>query len=230
MRLIPSCPLIPGLCLALASLISCAGPTWVEAAVEAYGSSSAELTALRTFSYQASVGSATELRDRSLYDQVRVLLEQKGLSAAEPAEFRIHLRAETRATTIEIPAHYEMGRRFAPGYYHTSYLRGADGHSRSVMIYSPSTWQSIPYRVPARSIPAFAHHLQLDFRAVDGTILWQGTIDIIDRSRDMVGLLRLFLPGLLDEFPLPSGSGIERRARRIPPTAEGQSVDPADAS
>lgn len=207
-----------GCILAMAATASCAGPSWVEAAVEAYGEPREQLADLRTFRLEQPADSEHQLRDREMLEQVAILLERRGLvrAGSGDADFSVRLHAAMHETTIVVPAHYEMGTRFTPGFYRTSYRRGSDGNLHPTQVYCPGGYSSAPYRVPASSIPAFAHQLRLDFRDAEGAAIWQGSIDIIDRSRDLFGLLDLFLPQLLEEFPGPSGRGIERKAQRLP--------------
>lgn len=204
--------------LAWATLFSCAGPSWVEAAVEAYAEPRAELASLRSFRLEEPADSDHLLRDREILEQVADQLVQRGLerTTSASADFSVRLDSDMHETTIVVPAHYQMGTRFTSGYYRTSYVRGSDGNLHPTQIYCPGGYTSAPYQVPASSIPAFAHQLRLDFRDPEGASIWQGSIDVLDRSRDHCSLLGLFLPQLLDEFPNPTGRGIERRAQRIP--------------
>lgn len=179
-----------GFLVALALSISCSAPT-IRADIEAYASSNLSLEGLRSFSYRASEDESFALRNQALYLQVHDLLVQQGLQEATSADFQVTLQTDTQKTTIEYPAHYEMRpHSFSQRGYHAS-----------------------PYPVPGRSVPAFAHHLALDFRAANGELLWQGTIDLVHRSRDLSSLMKMFLPVLLNEFPAPSGRSMQRRVR-----------------
>jgi len=197
-----------GLSFALALSISCGAPT-VRADVEAFANPAIPLHALKSFSYQASADETHALRNLALYPQVRSLLEQRGLRETSNGNFLITLQTQTEKTTIEYPAHYEMGPHMHRGPYSPTYVRGIDGE----MHLSHSAYRFSPRRVLGRSVPAFAHHLALDFRAPNGELLWQGSIDMVHRSRDLSSLMKIFLPDLLSEFPSPSGKSIERRVR-----------------
>lgn len=222
MRLILS--FVTRLCLLLCSawMVSCAGPQYVEAAVEGFAGDGPRLASMQTFRYAGRADGEHALRDRALFEEMAILLEARGLRRVDSpdAQLHIHLRAQMDETTIVLPAHYEMGRRFSPGYFRTAYVRGSDGKLHPEPIYCPGGWESAPYRVPASSIPAYAHRLDVSFHDAEDTLLWQGSIDVIDRSRDLFQLLSLFLPDLLEEYPSPSGRGIERRALRAPQSAD----------
>jgi len=195
---------------------SCAGPQYVEAAVEGYARDATALEAKRTFRFAGGLDEIQPLRDKALFQEFAIVLEAQGLQQVhtEEADLHIHLDAVSEETTIVVPARYEMGRRFSVGQWRTAYHRGSDGKLHPEPVYYPGTWESTPYRVPASSIPAYAHRLDVRIHDVEDRLLWQGTIDVIDRSRDLFRLLRLFLPELAQEFPRPSGKGVERRALR----------------
>jgi len=202
-----------GLSIALASMVSCGAPS-VRADVEAFANTSVNLQTLRSFNYQASDDEAHALRNQNLYRRVRSLLQERGLHESTNPDFRVTLQTQTESTTIEYPAHYEMGPRGGGSFYGTAYVRGGDGKLHPTMVHSPGGLHSGPYRVPQRSVPAFQHHLALDFRAPSGEILWQGTIDLVHKSRDLSDLMDLLMPELLSEFPAPSGKGLARKVQR----------------
>ena len=202
-----------GLSIALASMVSCGAPS-VRADVEAFANASVELHTLGSFNYQASSDETHALRNQNLYRRVQGLLQEKGLRESANPDFRVTLQTQTVSTTIEYPAHYEMGPHGGGSFYGTAYVRGGDGKLHPTMIHSPSGLHSGPYRVPGRSVPAFQHHLAVDFRAPSGEILWQGTIDLVHKSRDLSDLMNLLMPELLGEFPAPSGKGSVRRVKR----------------
>ncbi|MDA0668067.1 MAG: hypothetical protein O3A95_10770 [Planctomycetota bacterium] len=202
--------------LALALFVACGVPT-VRADVEAFANPDISFQELESFSYLASEDETHALRDLALYQQVRALLEQRGLRETSSGEILITLQTRTGTTTIEYPAHYEMGPHMFRGPSGPYYVRGADGkihpslgYSRG---YSHGGYYSSPQRTPGRSVPAFSHRLALDFRAPNGDLLWQGTIDMVHRSRDLSSLMKMFLPDLLSEFPAPSGKSLERRVQ-----------------
>ncbi|PCJ53199.1 MAG: hypothetical protein COA70_09725 [Planctomycetota bacterium] len=202
-----------GLALALASMVSCGAPS-VRADIEAFANASVELQALSSFDYQASADETHALRNQNMYRRVQSLLQQQGLVESANPDFRVTVQTKTESTTIEYPAHYEMGPHFRRSFSGTAYVRGGDGNLHPTMVHSSGGFHSRPYRVPGRSVPAFQHHLALDFRAPDGEILWQGTIDSVHRSRDLTDLMDLLLPELLGEFPAPTQKGLERRVQR----------------
>lgn len=214
---------LSGLLLGLTALASCAGPQYVEAAVEGFAADAQRLEQAQTFRYGGNLDGEYALRDLALFQDLALEFEARGLRRVEgdSADLHVHVQAHMDETTIVVPAHYEMGRRFAPGYWRTTFVRGSDGNLHPQPVYCPGGWESTPYRVPASTIPAYAHHLKVSVHDPADQLLWQGTIDVIDRSRDLYRLLRLFLPELADEFPGPSGKGLERRVLRD----EGQSTD-----
>lgn len=218
MRLISRCAAKLSLLLGLAGFVSCSGPQYVEAAVEGFAQDAQRLEQFQSFRFVALQDAKHPLRDQALYEELAALLEARGMREVQDAsaDLHVHLEASMGETTIVLPAHYEMGRRFSPGYFRTAYVRGSDGKLHPQPMYCPGSWESAPYRVPASSIPAYAHTLDVRFHDAEDTLLWQGTIDVIDRSRDLFQLLKLFLPDLLDEYPHPSGRGVERRAVRAP--------------
>ncbi|MFK5955508.1 MAG: DUF4136 domain-containing protein [Planctomycetota bacterium] len=200
-----------GFLLALASVISCAAPS-VRADVMAFANADAPLQGMNSFAYAPTEDETHALRNQQLFKTVQELLEQQGLVEAVNPKFFITLRTKSDPTTIETPSYYEMGPRISRGYYHTAYMRGTDGNRHPTQVYVPGSIDSYPYRVPSRSIPAFAHHLDLEMRGQNGEILWQGSIDLVETSRDLTKYMKLFLPQLLEEFPAPSGKSIERKA------------------
>lgn len=222
MQLIHSFACKLSLLLGIAWLASCSGPQYVEAAVEGFAQDAQQLEGFQTFRFVPLQDADHPLRDKALYEELASLMEQRGMQEVKDAsaDLHVHLTATMGETTIVLPAHYEMGRRFSPGYFRTAYVRGSDGKIHPQPMYCPGSWESAPYRVPASSVPAFAHTLDVRFHDAEDRLLWQGTIDVIDRSRDLFQLLTLFLPDLLEEYPRPSGRGVERRALRAPQSAD----------
>lgn len=200
-----------GLCLASASMIACSAPT-IRADVQAFPNSRVSLLGLHSFAYAPAEDTSHALRDQDLFQSIQPLLEEQGLVQALNPDFFVTLHTNSEPTSIEKPGHYEMGSSFRRGFYYTTYMRGGDGYLHPTQLYSPDCFYSFPYRVERRSVPAFAHHLDLEMRLQSGELLWQGSIDLVQRSRDLSKYMQLFLPQLLEEFPAPSGKGMQRKA------------------
>ncbi len=195
------------LALLLLLFSSCSGPGWVRASLEAYANPQLEVETIHSFQYEANRESSHPLRDQAIYSEVRSLLQSKGLTETKDSDMLVQVETSSKESSIQVPAHYEMGHYLYPGYFGYAYSLGADGNQHPLLIYYPGTWQSTPYRVPARSIPAYSHQLDLRFSTADGTLLWQGTLKILDRSADLMGLIQLFLKELIEEFPQPQHNG-----------------------